>query len=170
MKLSREDWTRFGWGLIGWTLFVWGSRVRNLVNDDELEGFSLVWRSAAAALFLGAAVIGAVALIKKRSFASPFFVAWSVAGIAWWTVRGTQTLVSDFSVAFKLVHTVLALVTIALGLLIIRSGIGLGAEKSVGRHVSGADADINANVNANINTGGDQTEDGPPLGPRADSR
>ena len=55
-------------------------------------------------------------------------------GIGWWTIRGIQTLVGDFSVAFKAVHTVLALVTIVLGLLILRQGVDqTEPEPSLGR-------------------------------------
>ena len=123
-----------GWGLVGWTLFVWGSRARNLINDDELAGWALIWRSGAAAMFLAGALLGAGLLLKKASFVRQFFAGWSIVGIGWWTIRGIQTLVGDFSVAFKAVHTVLALVTIVLGLLILRQGADQAEpEPSLGR-------------------------------------
>ncbi len=110
---------RLGWLLVGWTTFVWGSRVRNLLSDDGLTGFSFGWRLGAAVAFLGAAALGAFVLLRPRSFGRRVLAGWSVAGIGWWSIRGVGTLFGDFTVAFKAVHTVLALVTIGLGTLIL---------------------------------------------------
>ena len=38
--------------LVGWTLFLWISRIRNVLGDDDLDGFGVAWRVGAAAVFL----------------------------------------------------------------------------------------------------------------------
>ncbi len=123
--------------LSGWTLFVWLSRVKNVIDDrasvgGELAGWSLTWRLGVAAVFCTMAIVGSVLLLITRRGTAPgepsrfgrlaatLFMALAGLGIVWWTVRGIGTLLADFSVGFKVVHTILALVTIGLGLLVLR--------------------------------------------------
>ena len=75
-----------------------------------------------AVAFCACAVVGAaLVLAARRKVAAQFFSAFAITGILWWLVRGVGTLAADFSVGFKIVHTVLALVTIGLGLLVLRA-------------------------------------------------
>ena len=94
--------------LAGWTVFVWGTRIRNIVRDG---GGTL---SILVALGLVAlAVIVAISLVRAGTprWAVPALAA---ATLAAWAVRAPMILLGDQGAAFKVVHTVLALVSIAL--------------------------------------------------------
>ncbi len=121
---------RFALGaLAGWTVFVWISRIRNVVADDALEGFAKAWRLGVAVGFVAAAAAVAALLVTTRSRAGtptgggsalvgPVLAAvgsaLAVVGILWWPIRTVMTLLDDFSGAFKVVHVLLAVVTVAL--------------------------------------------------------
>lgn len=114
--------------LAGWTLLVWVGRVRNVVADDALAGWALTWRVAVSVAFTTAAIVLAVSLVRTPRLIAPpqslsdrLGVGLAVIGIAWWLVRGTGILLADHSAGFKLVHTVLALVTVALSAAVLRA-------------------------------------------------
>jgi hypothetical protein len=88
------------WPLIAfyaWTVFVWAGRIRN--------GGSVLL----AAAFLALAVVA----IWRRGRWVPALVVWTI-GV--WAVRTPYILVHDHPVGFKVVHTVLAAVSIALAI------------------------------------------------------
>lgn len=92
---------RPGWPLIAfltWTVFVWAGRIGN--------GGSVLL----AASFL---VLAAVALWQRGRWVTAL-VAWTVAV---WAIRTPQILLDDRSAGFKVVHTLLAVVSIALAAL-----------------------------------------------------
>jgi hypothetical protein len=106
-------------GFAIWTLFVWVGRVRNIGADEALEGFEVVWRLGLALTFV---VLGVVTLIacwrasagrtaRLLRVVRPF----AVVTTAVWVVRaGGILLDASHEGGFKVVHTVLALVSIAL--------------------------------------------------------
>ncbi len=101
-----------------WTVIVWGGRIRNVIADDELTGFGTTWRLALAGSFLvGAAVVLVALAIDRRWRSAGVALAWW--GIVVWTIRGTQIALGDHPVGFIAVHTVLALVTIALSIVVV---------------------------------------------------
>ncbi len=116
---------KFGWAsaLAGWTVFVWINRVRNVFADDDLTGFGLAWRLAVAVWFVTVAGLIVVGLLLGRTRpAHRVGAQWAtkilaVAGSAWWSIRGGQILLGDWDVSFKVVHSVLALVTIGLSVM-----------------------------------------------------
>ena len=114
--------------LAGWTLLIWISRIRNIVADDELVGWSRTWRMGAAVGFVAAAVIVVAAALSGRDRLTSVVARWlAVVGIGWWLIRGLQTLLADHDIGFKIVHTILALVTVSLSLAVLdrlRSGSG----------------------------------------------
>src|SRR4051812_36212594 len=83
------------WIFVGWTVFVWAGRIRN--------GGSLLL----ALSFLG---LAAVAVWRR----GPWFTALAAWTIAVWVVRTPFILVHDHPAGFKIVHTVLAVISIAL--------------------------------------------------------
>jgi hypothetical protein len=89
----RGSWPVFVF--VAWTVFVWAGRIRN--------GGSIVL----AGSFL---VLAAIALWRRRRWVSALAI-WT---IAVWAVRTPQILVDNQSGAFKVVHSVLAAVSIAL--------------------------------------------------------
>jgi ABC-type spermidine/putrescine transport system permease subunit II len=116
--------------LAGWTLFVWGNRIRNIVRD---EGWVTHWRMAVAvafvvvALCLLASVLLAVVVDRGAADRGVAVVrllgsALAVVGSIWWIVRDLGILLADHSVPFKVVHTVLAAITVALSVWVFRPG------------------------------------------------
>ena len=93
--------------LLVWTIAVWASRIRNVLTDDDLTAFDQSWRIGVAVVFLGLA--GAV--IAKQRWALPTLLVWTV---VFWLARGIGILVDDHDAAFKLIHSVLALVSFGL--------------------------------------------------------
>lgn len=114
--------------LVAWTLFVWIGRIRNIVTDDELTGAAFVWRLLTAVAFTMAGVGLALALTwyvrTRHPFALPV-VTWlagplAVVGVLFWAIRGTTIAIGDYGAGFKVVHSVLALVSIGLGVWVLR--------------------------------------------------
>lgn len=124
---ARPSFRTAGLALACWTVFVWGQRITNVLADDDLEGFARSWRLAAAIGFTAVAVVGGVLVLRRRGQARPVLVGLAAVGTLWWIVRGTQTVFADFSVGFKVVHTVLALVTVVLSALVWRSAKAVGS-------------------------------------------
>ena len=84
------------WAFLGWTVFVWIGRIRN--------GGSVLLAASFLALV-------AVALWQRRaSWTVTVLAAWTVLV---WAVRTPEILVHDHPADFKVVHTVLAIVSIA---------------------------------------------------------
>jgi hypothetical protein len=104
--------------LVAWTLFVWTTRIANIWRDAGLDTGERVGRTGLAGSFTVLAVAVVVALWRGSSRAR----LWSVGALAAWTtavwvVRDARILVADHEVGFKAVHTVLAVVSIALSVL-----------------------------------------------------
>lgn len=109
---------KYRWILVVWTLAVWGSRVRNILVDDELEGFDRFVSLGIALTLLVAAILVALALRSSASWTRPALGVLVLVGIARWTIRGPIIVLSDeWEVGFKVVHTVLWLVTVLLSVL-----------------------------------------------------
>lgn len=122
--------------LIGWTLFVWGGRIRNILDDDALAGWSMTWRLALAGAFVLAAIAAlAAALLRSRAISATAIVL-AVFGIVVWLIRGIDIALGDHSAAFIAVHTALAMITIVLGLIVL-SRISRGQLVAVSSTVDG---------------------------------
>lgn len=127
--------------LIGWTLLVWVGRVRNVLAGDDLAGFAKTWRLGVALGFVAAGFVLAALVVGKvrgrgqsgpTSLARPsavgsFASLLAIVGIAWWLIRGGGILLGDFDTSFKIVHSVLAVVTFGL------SGLVLMATRSTAK-------------------------------------
>jgi hypothetical protein len=102
--------------LLAWTLFVWVGRVRNIVADDDLAGWGRVGRLALAVSFVVLGVATLVALVR-RSVRGRLLDALVLVLASWttlvWVVRGAGIVYADHDFAFKAVHVVLAVVSIA---------------------------------------------------------
>jgi hypothetical protein len=108
----------FALALVAWTLFVWTTRIANIWRDEALDGGEKVGRTGLALSFTLLALAVVVTLWRRVERASLVAVgglaAWSVVV---WVVRDARILVADHEVGFKVVHTVLAVVSIALAAL-----------------------------------------------------
>ncbi|MDE0801863.1 MAG: hypothetical protein OSA99_00940 [Acidimicrobiales bacterium] len=101
--------------LAAWTFLVWTTRIRNIWTDDALTTGGQVWRTALAGIFTVFAV-GVVVLWRRRSDVANWVRAFAVWTIGVWAIRAVQIGLADHGVAFKLVHTVLAVVSVGLAL------------------------------------------------------
>lgn len=108
----------FALALVAWTLFVWTTRIANIWRDEALEVGEKVGRTGLALSFTLLALAVVVTLWRRRPRAALAAVGglagWSVVV---WVVRDARILVADHEVGFKVVHTVLAVVSIALAAL-----------------------------------------------------
>lgn len=107
--------------LVAWTFFVWTTRIGNIWGDDGLDTAGKVGRTALALTFtfLALAVVGA--LWRRPSWLRPTVVALAAWTTGVWLVRDTSILFGDHDTSFKIVHTVLAVLSIALSALALRS-------------------------------------------------
>ena len=120
--------------LVAWTWFVWVGRVRNIAADDSLTGFSMAWRLGMALTFVLSAALAFAAIVARPAAIQATSRFLAVFGIVVWAIRGTDIALGDHSAAFIAVHTVLAVVTIALGAWVLRRKAGnrRGAVSSIG--------------------------------------
>lgn len=109
--------------LSAWTLLVWTTRIRNIWTDDSLSTAGQLWRTGLALGFTAFAVVTVGAWVKARrsaGAAGPFVAVWVRAFALWtvgvWAVRAVQIGGADHEVGFKVVHTVLAVVSVGLAL------------------------------------------------------
>jgi hypothetical protein len=104
--------------LVGWTFLVWTTRIANIWSDADLDTGERWGRTLLAVSFTVLAIAAAVALWRRLGQATVVAVgalaAWT---IAVWVVRGIGILAADHDLGFKVVHTVLAVVSIVLAVL-----------------------------------------------------
>ena len=114
--------------LAGWSLLVWSNRLSNVTDDAELTGSGQLIRGALALSFmlLSAACLVLVwqATRGARNNVVPFARGLAVWSIVIWVVRGIGIAVADHSVGFIAVHLVLAVLSIVLGVWVLRT-VGL---------------------------------------------
>jgi hypothetical protein len=99
---------------------VWVGRLRNIAEDDTLDGWASLWRAGLSTTFVALAIALIVVVLWRPS--ATRIVALALAGYstAVWTVRGFDIALGDHSAAFIAVHVVLAVVTIALSIIVAR--------------------------------------------------
>jgi len=102
-----------------WMTFVWVTRIRNAAGDDAISSTTraLAYTLSAACLAGAAALV----VIGVRRGPIKLLIGIAYAHCAVWVIRGTQIALGDRGAAFKIVHVVLALISIGLGALLIRS-------------------------------------------------
>jgi hypothetical protein len=96
-------------GLAVWTLFVWVTRIRNVV---EAGGGVLE-----LVVPVGLSALGAASLVDRRRVAPVL----ASATVAVWGVRLPLVLAHDHPGGFKVVHAVLAAVSVGLAVGVLRS-------------------------------------------------
>ena len=99
--------------LAGWTLFVWATRIRNALGDDELSGGSKALAVTVATLFTLGGLAVLVTAIRRRHMTTAVR-ALAAFTIVYWPVRVVQIIAADHDAAFTLVHTVLGVVSVTL--------------------------------------------------------
>ena len=95
-----------------WTLFVWGTRVRNIGNDDTLGGGEKAFAFLVCVVFIGAAIAMLALLVTRQSARLRVLLpVFAVATVGWWAVRSVFIVVHDHSMAFRIVHIVLGIIS-----------------------------------------------------------
>jgi hypothetical protein len=100
--------------LAAWTFVTWGTRVRNIVGDDELGGGARVVALGVAGAFAVAGAAVLVAALRRSPLLGPLAVALAAATLVYWPVRLVQIATRDHSGSFVAVHV--ALGAVAMGL------------------------------------------------------
>ncbi len=103
------------YALAAWSIAVWASRIRNVLADEDLTTTGTTWRVAVALLFVVSGLL--LAVFTARHDHRLGDVGWFLAGftVLWWLIRGIGILLdSNHDASFKLVHTVLMVVSIGL--------------------------------------------------------
>ncbi len=104
-------------GFLAWTVLVWVGRIRNIIDDDDLSGGGLAWRLGAAVVFVVLAVAVFVARRSDSRSATAVLGGLVVWTIGWWSIRGIGILLDgNHDTGFKVVHTVLMIVSIGLAM------------------------------------------------------
>lgn len=99
--------------LAAWTLFVWATRIRNALGDDELSGKSKALALSVAGAFTVGAIAVVVALVRRAPL--PTVVATLCAAtVVYWPIRIAQISTRGHSAGFITVHAILGLISIAL--------------------------------------------------------
>jgi hypothetical protein len=99
------------------TLLIWGNRIWLAWTDpDDSVARKLLW-SVPITLFVVAAVVLAVAMVagvdrRSRAFVGGV-VAFAGGTVAFWAVRAPMITLADHGAAFKVVHAVLAVASVA---------------------------------------------------------
>lgn len=102
--------------LVLWTVFLWLSRLRNVVADEDLTSGGRAVRIAVVVVFVLLALGSVAERVRRGSWGVVLsvLIVWT---IGYWLVRGTGILIGDWSVGFKVVHTVLMVVSLTLAVL-----------------------------------------------------
>jgi hypothetical protein len=119
--------------LVGWTLFVWATRVRNVLGDDDLTTGERLAGLALAASFLGLAALVLVGLFARPAWLGPAvrtLAAWTVAV---WLVRGVGIALGGHSAGFVVVHLALGVVSIGLAVAAVRAVVAGSSPVGAGR-------------------------------------
>jgi hypothetical protein len=95
-----------------WTMFVWGTRVRNIAGDDDMAGAEKAFGFLVCALFIGAAIVMLALLVASRwTSLRAVLPVFAIATAGWWALRSVLIVVNDHSMAFRIVHIVLGLIS-----------------------------------------------------------
>lgn len=113
--------TRLLWAFVVWTLFIWFNRLKNVLGDNELSTNEMITASVIAAAFLALAASIPMVAVGARRFLDRYVSIVAIITAAWWTVRLFTNLLGDENAGFKVVHTLLSIITIGLGVAVIRS-------------------------------------------------
>ena len=112
-------WRAHFWplALVLWTLVVWGSRLRLLFGDPDETTATRTVGAITALVFVAAALAVGAALLRSAARWNQVLVLFAAAGSIYWLVRMVLILGRDHSVGFKVVHAVLATVSIGLAIM-----------------------------------------------------
>jgi len=98
--------------VIGWTLFMWTTRTRLIFTEADLSVGDIVWRIAPVFLFVALALVLLYSVRTGRPALAPTVTAIAAWTTIYWLVRVTLISFHDHPIGFKIVHVVLAAISI----------------------------------------------------------
>jgi hypothetical protein len=107
-----------------WTLFVWLTRVRNAVGDDELSSAGKAGTLVLCATFVVLAVLVLESIVRRTDRRQPLVALLALWTTVVWVVRSVQIATDGRSAGFVAVHLGLGVVSIVLGAVAVRAGSG----------------------------------------------
>ena len=117
--------------LAGWTLFVWATRIRNAMADDDLSGGSKAVAVTVATLFTLGGLAVLIAAIRRTHLAIAVR-ALAAFTIVYWPVRVVQIIAAGHGVGFTVVHAVLGVISVSLAAWAWTSQAGQRAPRAAG--------------------------------------
>ncbi len=98
--------------VIAWTLFMWATRTRLIFTEDDLSVGDVVLRIFPVFIFVALALVLIVSVRTGRPDLLPTMAAFAAWTTGYWLIRVVLISFRDHSVGFKIVHAVLATVSI----------------------------------------------------------
>ncbi len=98
--------------LVGWTLFLWASRLRLVLDNDDLNTWGTTWRIGVVVLFSALGAVAGYGLLRRRSWVRNVMAVLVWWTIGFWLVRGTGIIIDDHELGFTVIHTILMTVSI----------------------------------------------------------
>lgn len=98
--------------VIAWTLFMWATRTRLIFTERDLSAGDIVLRIAPVFLFVALALVLLYSVRTGRPALAPTVTAIAAWTTLYWLVRVTLISFHDHSIGFKIVHVVLAVISI----------------------------------------------------------
>lgn len=117
----------------GWTIFLWATRIKNALADDTMSRGGKTVAVVTSVGFVAVAVAVMVVYVRRSRRATSAATAFATASIVYWLVRAATILARDRSVGFKVVHTVLALITVGLAAWVLRAMAGRSSGRNLTR-------------------------------------
>lgn len=101
-----------GASIVLWTAIAWGGRIGLLVGGEDLWA----WLRIGGSMLIGAAAAGSLLVPRMRAWRRPTLFLFSIWTVVLWSRSLIVNWVGSGSLAFKLVHTALAVGFFALAL------------------------------------------------------
>jgi hypothetical protein len=113
-----------------WTLFVWLTRVRNAVGDDDLSTGGKAATLLLCSSFVALAALVLDAVVRRADRRQALVALLGLWTTVVWVVRSVQIATDGHSAGFVAVHIGLGVVSIALSFLAVRAGSGFSARRA----------------------------------------
>jgi hypothetical protein len=132
--MPRRSWVLLA-AFVAWTAFIWITRINNAwTSSTESTGGKVVSTVLAGAL-LALAAGGLIVLVRTwgqplSAGAARFLQVFAGVTVAVWVVRVAQILVTDNTVAFKVVHAFLGVISVALAVAVWRTAAPIASRST----------------------------------------
>jgi hypothetical protein len=123
--MPRRRWALLA-TFVAWTTYVWVTRIANTWGSGTETTGSKVFSTVLSGVMLALAIGGVVVLVQtwRRPLtvgAARFLQVFCGVTVVVWVVRAAQIAMSDHEAAFKVVHIVLGVISIALAVAVWRT-------------------------------------------------